>query len=163
MEVFRVNGINIEKDVFMSKIVDALDVAKFATIDQLAIMLKARQVDVKEVLEDIIIWYVKEHPNVPYQNLCIDMNIRSEYVDELISDGRLIENSAFSEFRRQLKEIEKSASLVTNQFIKDLQRREAIRGLQSSLAPKPTSNDELTLKRVNKFFTRPGEHGTKRW
>ena len=162
MEVFRVNGINIEKDVFMSKIVDALDTAKFATVEQLAIMLKARQSDIKTVLEDIIIWYVKEHPNVPYQNLCIDLNIRSEYIDNLIDEGRLIENSAFSEFRRQLREIEKSASVVTNQYIKDLQRREAIRGLQSSMNTRPTSNDELTLKRVNKFFTRPGEHN-KRW
>ena len=162
MEVFRVNGINIEKDVFMSKIVDALDTAKFATVEQLAIMLKARQSDIKTVLEDIIIWYVKEHPNVPYQNLCIDLNIRSEYIDNLIDEGRLIENSAFSEFRRQLREIEKSASIVTNQFIKDLQRREAIRGLQGSLS-QPVKEKELTPRQVNKFFTRPGDHGTKRW
>ena len=160
MEVFRVNGINIEKDVFMSKIVDALDTAKFASVEQLAIMLKARQSDIKTVLEDIIIWYVKEHPNVPYQNLCIDLNIRSEYVDDLISEGRLIENSAFSEFRRQLREIEQSASVVTNQFIKDLQRREAIRGLSNSLASKPSEGPDL--RKVNKFFTRPGEH-KPRW
>lgn len=161
MEVFRVNGINIEKDVFMSKIVDALDTAKFASVEQLAIMLKARQSDIKTVLEDIIIWYVKEHPNVPYQNLCIDLNIRSEYIDNLIDEGRLIENSAFSEFRRQLREIEQSASVVTNQFIKDLQRREAIRGLQGSLS-KPSHNDDISLRKVNKFFTRPGDH-KPRW
>ena len=161
MEVFKVNGINIEKDVFMTKIIDALDIAKFASIDQLVIMLKAKHIDVKTVLQDIIIWYVKEHPNVPYQNLCIDLNIRSEYVDELIADGRLEENSAYLEFKNQLNGIEESASALTGQFIRDLQRREAIRGLQGSIS-KPASNDDLSLRKVNKFFTRPGEHN-KRW
>ena len=160
MEVFRVNGINIEKDVFMTKIVDALDIAKFATIDQLAVMLKAKHNDIKTVLQDTIIWYVKQHPNVPYQNLCIDLNIRSEYVDELIAEGRLEENSAYLEFKNQLTNIEESATALTTQFIKDLQRREAIRGLQGSIS-KP-ANDDLSLRKVNKFFTRPGEH-KPRW
>lgn len=161
MEVFKVNGINIDKDTFMSKIVDTLDMIKFANIEQLSIILKARQSDVKKVLEDVIIWYVKNHPGVSYTNICIDLSVKSEFIDELIEEGRLIDDGEFAKQREELLKLEKSAEEITSKYVRDVQRREAIRGLSDSIASSNIDNSQL--KKVNRFFTNPGDRKPNRW
>ena len=161
MEVFKVNGITIDKDTFMSKIVDILDNVRFATIEQLSILLKAKQSDIHNVLLDVVVWYVKNHPGITYTKLCIDLSVRSEYVDELISDGRIFDKNAILKEKADLLKIEKAAEEVTNKYVRDVQRREAIRGLSSSIA---TTNTDVPQKRmINKFHTKPEDYKNIKW
>ena len=67
MNIYRVNGISIDEDRFKEKIVDTLDTYKYASIEQLSYILKAKQSDIKNVLDEIIIWYVRQNPNVSHQ------------------------------------------------------------------------------------------------
>jgi hypothetical protein len=156
MEIFKVNGINIDKDTFMRKIVETLDVIKFANIDQLSIILKAKHSDVHNMLLDVIIWYVKNHPGISYTDLCIDLSVKSEYVDELIDEGRIFDNSDFSKQREELLKIEKTTEPLTSKFVRDVQRKEAIRGLSNSIAL--SNNDNIQKKKINRFYTNPGDY-----
>ena len=160
-EVYKVNGINTDKDTFMTKIVEALDTAKFASIDQLAIMLKARQSDIKKVLQDIIIWYVREHAGVSYSSLCLDLNVKSEYVDELVAAGRLFDKNDVSKEKQEVLKVQKTAEEVTSQFIKDLQRKEAIRGLSQSVGSPGIGNPQL--RKTTKFYTQSGDNNNLKW
>ena len=156
MEIFKVNGINIDKDTFMRKIVETLDVIKFANIDQLSIILKAKHSDVHNMLQDVIIWYVKNHPGISYTDLCIDLSVKSEYVDELIDEGRIFDSSDFSKQREELLKIEKTTEPLTAKFVRDVQRKEAIRGLSNSIAL--SNNDNIQKKKINRFYTNPGDY-----
>jgi len=160
MKVFKVNGIAIEEDTFMRKIIETLDTAKFATCEQVSMILKARVVDVSEVMDNIIVWYVKNNPGVSYNKLCLDLSIKSEYVDKLILEGRIEDQSEFAQARKELLSIEASSSEITNQFIKDMKRREAIKGLSQQISQK--ENPIVKTKTVNKFFTNPSDYTRRR-
>jgi hypothetical protein len=108
------------------------------------------------MLLDVIIWYVKNHPGISYTDLCIDLSVKSEYVDELIDEGRIFDNSDFSKQREELLKIEKTTEPLTSKFVRDVQRKEAIRGLSNSIAL--SNNDNIQKKKINRFYTNPGDY-----
>ena len=161
MDIYKVNGITIDKDTYKSKIIDTLDVAKFATVEQLSFILKGRQQDIKKLIQDIIIWYVKGHPNVSYKEICIDLNVRVEYIDELVMEGRLEDINDPTNSKKEILALQKSTSEITNGLVKDLKRREAINGLSKSLDM--PNGDLHQLKKNNKFYTHPTDYGRNKW
>lgn len=148
MNIYRVNGVSIDEDRFKEKIVDTLDIYKFATIEQLSYVLKARQSDIKNVLDEIIIWYVRQNPNISYRKLCIDLSIKSEFIERLVEEGRLEEKDILSQ---DLKDMEQSISKATSQRIKEVQRRATIVALNKNAVfnkPEDDSPKFHTLERL---------------
>ena len=66
MNLYRVNGITIDEDRFKEKILDTLKNYKFASLSDLAVLLKAKQKDIYDVLGNIIVAYVRENPTKTY-------------------------------------------------------------------------------------------------
>ena len=161
MEAYTVNSILIDKDTFMRKIIETLDVVKFANVEQLSFLLVAKPKDVKSVLLDIIVWYIKNNPGTTYKELCIDLSIKSEYVDELVKAGVIFQSVDVSKDRIDIKNVEKSTLEITNQFIKEEKRKRAIRGLSN--ANTSVSNNVIQKKKVDQFYTNPNRSDNRRW
>lgn len=138
MNLYRVNGITIDEDSFKYKITNALSVYKFASLEQLVVVLKAKPRDINEVLDDIIISYIKENPGKSYIQVCKELNVKSEFIEDLIDEGRLeVQDVSFD----SLKQMEEQVSEITNSAVRDMQNREILSGLQSGLAtPQPEEN-----------------------
>ncbi len=130
MKIYRVNSSMINEDYFKERIISALDIYKFATIEQLSFVLKARKDDIQEVLESIIIWYVKENENASYKQVCIDLNVKSDYIEKLVEEGRLEEKGPIPD---EVKQVENAMAKATSEAISDIRRREAIMQLNKNI------------------------------
>ena len=149
MYIYRVNGITIDEEKFRSKIIDALNEYQFATIEQLTIILKAKAKDIVDVLDNIIISFIKENPGKAYASVCTELHVRAEFIERLISEGRIeLRPLPLEELRRQ----EELASQITKENIKELQRKDAIRGLQGSMTKTNTFEDKV-IKLGPRFYT----------
>lgn len=131
MNIYRINGITIDEDSFKYKIIQALAVYKFASLEQLAVVLKAKPRDINEVLDKIIISYIKENVGKSYIEVCKDLNVKSVFIENLIADGRLeAHNVSFD----SLKQMEEEVSEITKNAVRNMQNGEIISGLQSGLS-----------------------------
>ena len=148
-DVYRVNGITIDEGKFKDKIINALAEYNFATIEQLVVILKAKAIDIANVLDAIIISYIKENPGKSYAEVCMDLNVRSEFIEKLIKEGR-IELKVFP--LDELKKKEQLASLINNVNVKEIQKHEAILGLQKSFYKTDVVVDKV-IKKGPRFYT----------
>ncbi len=149
MYIYRVNGITIDEEKFRSKIIDALNEYQFATIEQLTIILKAKAKDISDVLDNIIISYIKENPGKSYASVCTDLHIRAEFIEKLIEEGR-IEMKVLP--LEELKQKEELISQITAASVKEVQTRNAILGLQSIVNKTNTFEDKV-IKLGPRFYT----------
>lgn len=151
MNTYRVNGISIDEDRFKEKIINTLDTYKYASIEQLSFILKAKQSDIQNVLDDIIIWYVKQNPNVSYKKICIDLSIKSEYVEKLVEEGRLEEKDHITD---DIKKLEEQIAKTTSTNIKKIQRREIIQQLNKSFTTDSLKEDGPKFHTLDMFTTK---------
>lgn len=135
MNLYRVNGITIDEDSFKYKIINALSIYKFASLEQLVVVLKAKPRDINEVLDDIIISYIKGNPGKSYIQVCKDLNVKSDFIEELIEEGRLeVQDVSFD----SLKQMEEQVNEITDNAIHDMKNREIISSLQNGFSqPQP--------------------------
>ena len=130
MNLYRVNGITKDEESFKNKIIQALSIYKFASLEQLVVVLKAKPRDIKEVLDNIIVAYIKENPGKSYIEVCRDLNVKSNFIEGLITDGRLeAHDTSFD----SLKQIESEIGKITSAAVRNIQNREIINGLQSGM------------------------------
>ena len=151
MNIYRVNGISIDEDRFKEKIVDTLDTYKYASIEQLSYILKAKQSDIKNVLDEIIIWYVRQNPNVSYRKICVDLSVKSEFIEELVEEGRLEEKDLITD---DIKEMEKQIAKTTTTAIKDVQRRETIQQLNKTIISSSPNDDSPKFHTLERLTTK---------
>lgn len=149
MYIYRVNGITIDEEKFRSKIIDALNEYQFATIEQLTLILKAKAKDIVDVLDNIIISFIKENPGKAYASVCTELHVRAEFIEKLISEGRIeLRPLPIAELKKQ----EDLVSQITTSNVKELQRKDAIRGLQVSMTKTNTFEDKV-IKLGPRFYT----------
>ena len=151
MNIYRVNGISIDEDRFKEKIVDTLDTYKYASIEQLSYILKAKQSDIKNVLDEIIIWYVRQNPNVSYRKICVDLSVKSEFIEELVEEGRLEEKDLITD---DIKEMEKQIAKTTTTAIKAVQRRETIQQLNKTIISSSPNDDSPKFHTLERLTTK---------
>ena len=147
MTVYRVNGITIDEETFRHKIITALSTYKCASLEQLSAVLKAKPVDIQNVLDTIIIAYIKANPGKSYVEVCTDLNVKSDFIEKLIDEGRLeVTNVSFD----ILKQIESERVKETSAAVRKMQNREAIMGL-NSMASTPVPEKKIGPH----FYTSP--------
>ena len=145
---YRVNGITIDEEKFRNKIKDTLTKYQFATIEQLVVVLKAKAKDISDILDSIIISYIKENPGKSYASVCTELYIRAEFIEKLIDEGR-IEMKVLP--LEELKLKEELISQITAASVKEVQTREAILGLNSIY--KANTFEDKVIKLGPRFYT----------
>lgn len=151
MNIYRVNGITIDEESFKNKIIQALSKYKFASLEQLVIVLKARPRDIKEVLDNIIVAYIKENPGKSYIEVCRDLNVKSNFIEDLIADGRLEAHDVSFD---SLKQIETEVSKITSDAVRSIQNREIINGLQNGMHVKQPERENGPQFHTSNIFRR---------
>lgn len=131
MDRYRVNGTFISFDQFANKIVEMLRTFKYADLEQLSIVLKARKDDIDKVLKDFIVKYVKANPNITIRQVCTRLCVKVDFIQELIEEGRIEFKDVPEEEKSIDAIIKEQASIadLNNQAIEQIKRRDAIGGL----------------------------------
>ena len=147
--IYRVNGTMMNEEKFREKICATLIDYRFATLQQLSVIMKARLNDVQSVLDEIIVNYVKQNPNKTYGQVCTELFVRSEFIEKLIEEKRLEirDASSFGDIKNLEVEISKQTALN----VEEAKKRAAITGLQGSITqPKVIIKEE---KNGPQFYT----------
>ena len=150
MNIYRINGMMMNEQVFREKICNALINYNYASIKDLSLVLKAKPMDIEKELNEIIVNYIKQNPDKTYAEVCMELFVRSEFIEKLIAEGRLEIKSSGS--LDGIKALQEEVSKQTTSNIKEAQKREAISGLQGTM-----SRPKIIIKEDNngpRFYTK---------
>jgi len=151
MDRYRVGDRIISFDEFATKIVETLRQYRYADLDQLVFVLKARKEDINFVLKEVIVKYVKANPNITIRQVCTRLCVKSDFIEELINEGRIEFNdlNELNEIKNEQGEVQKN----TQELIHNMKRRDAINALQASTRPHNHQiKEDVKIKTIHQGF-----------
>lgn len=129
-----INGILYNYEDLYYKLHDTLEELNYANIHEIAFRLKIKPLVALDLLNEYIIKYVKENPDITLSNVCKNLKVKSSYIMDLIDDGVItisVDNVD------EVLESEKYSSVLNADIISKEKRRDAIKGLNDSFNSGP--------------------------
>ena len=138
---YKCNGSWLEANIFMNVIFDELQKVPYAEHQFLAAKLSANPNHLKNILKDGIVKYCKENPGMSISEVCRNLKVRSEYIEELCDEGRLeILTSELSNLKSEFSDLENNASKEAEEMV----RRSIIMGLSETINNSNNNNVPTT-------------------
>lgn len=153
-KLYRVNGSIVNKERFTEIIKNNLDSYRFASIEQLSIILRANKHDVAEVLFDYIIKYTKNHDLISVKDICTRMSVKSKYVLYLVNQERLTISDIDTD---SLADMESATEEYINEVVENIKKNDLIQSLNDSITPVVEHDDKVRTRsgfHSNLFYNR---------
>lgn len=104
------DGKYVPYDYFKEKVAEQYQAHGPIQIEQAAVFINSAPRDVHKATLDVIIDYCKENTSVGCKDVCRALRVKSDYIVELVDDGRLeFSKEELSEMSIEFKEEEASA------------------------------------------------------
>lgn len=136
-QLYKVNGKMLNKEQYQKEIFLMLEKYNFADTSFLSGMLKVNEEQLREFLKDGIIAYVKTKRSMKMSEVCKTLKVKSDYVLELIEEGRIEMQGLSSEQLNDLAKAEEEAK-KNNKRIKKM---EMAKNLMNELGASRANND----------------------
>lgn len=134
-----INGILYNYEDLYDKLSYTLEELNYANIHEIAFRLKIKPLVALDLLNEYIIKYVKENPDITLSNVCKELKVKIACVLDLIDDGVItisVDNID------EVIDAEKISSIVNADIIGQEKRRDAISKLNNSFNSKPVVLEE---------------------